>query len=121
MDLDMCPSRLMVLPLLCGVNIQKLVGSLCVPKRHLTKKKNRICYNNEDVHTHFGHQQDVADMLFLMLKYIPRDIFTGVYQGDFMGFGRTSAFMNNTLTYVFPEVIQQKLVIAPHTIYDGSW
>ena len=87
-------------------------------KAAFNKKKNRICYNNEDVHTHFGHQEDVADMLFLMLKYIPRDIFTGVYQGDFMGFGRTRAFMNNTLTYVFPEVIQQKLVIAPHTIYD---
>ena len=87
-------------------------------KAAFNKKKVRICYNNEDIHTHFGHQPNVADMLFLMLKYIPRDIFTGVYQGDFIGFGGTDTFTPNTLTYVFPEVIPQKLVIAPHTVYD---
>ena len=87
-------------------------------KAAFNKKKDRICYNSEDIHTHFGHQPDVADMLFLMLKYIPRDHFTGVYQGDFMGFGRQQVFKTNTLTYVFPEVVTQKLVIAPHTVYD---
>ena len=55
-------------------------------KAAFNKKKVRLCYNSEDIHTHFGHQSDVADMLFLMLKYIPRDEFPGVYQGDFMGF-----------------------------------
>ena len=89
-------------------------------KAAFNKRKDRICYNSEDIHTHFGHQPDVADMLFLMLKYIPREDFTGVYQGDFMGFGRTDTFITNTLTYVFPEVITQKLVIAPHAIYDVS-
>lgn len=87
-------------------------------KAAFNKKKVRICYNSEDIHTHFGHQPDVADMLFLMLKYIPRDHFTGVYQGDFMGFGRQQVFKTNTLTYIFPEVVTQKLVIAPHTVYD---
>ena len=87
-------------------------------KAAFNKKKNRICYNNNDIHTHFGHQPNVADMLFLMLKYIPRSEFTGVYQGDFLGFGGTDTFTPNTLTYVFPEVITQKLVIAPHTVYD---
>ena len=91
-------------------------------KAAFNKKKIRLCYNSEDIFTHFGHQDDVADMLFLMLKYIPRDEFPGVYQGDFMGFGRTRFFKTNTLTYVFPEDIQQKLVIAPHTFYqvDGK-
>ena len=87
-------------------------------KAAFNKKKVRLCHNTQDVHTYFGHQEDVADMLFLMLKYIPRDEFPGVYQGDFMGFGRTQTFKTNTLTYVFPEVIQQKLVIAPHTYYN---
>ena len=87
-------------------------------KAAFNKKKVRLCYNTEDVHTHFGHQPDVADMLFLMLKYIPREHFTGVYQGDFMGFGRQQVFKTNTLTYIFPEVVTQKLVIAPHTVYD---
>ena len=86
-------------------------------KAAFNKKKVRLCYNSEDIHTHFGHQSDVADMLFLMLKYIPRDEFPGVYQGDFMGFGRTDTVKPNTLTYVFPEVVTQKIIIAPHTTY----
>ena len=86
-------------------------------KAAFNKKKVRLCYNSEDIHTHFGHQQNVADMLFLMLKYIPRDEFPGVYQGDFMGFGRTDTVTPNTLTYVFPEVVTQKIIIAPHTTY----
>ena len=86
-------------------------------KAAFNKKKTRLCYNSEDIHTHFGHQSDVADMLFLMLKYIPRDEFPGVYQGDFMGFGRTDTVTPNTLTYVFPEFVTQKIIIAPHTTY----
>ena len=86
-------------------------------KAAFNKKKVRLCYNSEDIFTHFGHQEDVADMLFLMLKYIPRDEFPGVYQGDFMGFGRTDTVKPNTLTYVFPEVVTQKIIIAPHTTY----
>lgn len=91
-------------------------------KAAFNKKKVRLCFNSEDIFTHFGHQDTVADLLFLMLKYIPRDEFPLIYQGDFMGFGRTDTFKTNTLTYVFPEVIDQKLVIAPHTVYtvDGK-
>ena len=87
-------------------------------KAAFNKKKVRLCFNSEDIFTHFGHQDTVADLLFLMLKYIPRDEFPLIYQGDFMGFGRTDTFKTNTLTYVFPEVIDQKLVIAPHTVYN---
>ena len=89
-------------------------------KAAFNKKKIRLCYTVEDIHQHFGHQEDVADLLYLMLKYLPRT--EGVYQGDFIGFGRQSEFTNNTLTYVFPEKIEQKLVIAPHTKYyvDGD-
>ena len=89
-------------------------------KAAFNKKKIRLCYTVDDIHQHFGHQEDVADLLYLMLKYLPRT--EGVYQGDFIGFGRKSEFANNTLTYVFPEKIDQKLVIAPHTKYyvDGE-
>ena len=89
-------------------------------KAAFNKKKVRICYDTNDINTHFGHQEDVANMLFLMLKFLDRDQFPGVYQGDFMGFGGTDTFKTNTLTYVFPEVINQSLVIAPHTIYTVS-
>jgi len=89
-------------------------------KAAFNKKKSRICYTTEDVHTHFGHQEDVADLLFLMLKYLPRT--DDILMGDFVGFGRTNVFNNNTLVYVFEEKIEQKLVIAPHTVLttDGK-
>ena len=87
-------------------------------KAAFNKKKVRLCYDTNDINTHFGHQPDVANMLFLMLKFIDTNQFPGVYQGDFMGFGGTDRFKTNTLTYVFPEVVFQKLVIAPHTVYD---
>jgi|TARA_R100001460_G_scaffold1977_2_gene6853 hypothetical protein len=89
-------------------------------KAAFNKKKIRLCYDTHDINTHFGHQEDVANMLFLMLKFLDRDQFPGVYQGDFMGFGGTDTFKTNTLTYVFPEVVSQKLVIAPHTVYTVS-
>lgn len=89
-------------------------------KSAFNKKKIKLCYTVDDIHQHFGHQEDVADILYLMLKYLPR--VEGVYQGDFLGYGRKHILSNNTLTYVFPEKIDQKLVIAPHTKYyvDGE-
>jgi len=87
-------------------------------KAAFNKKKNRICYTTDDINTYFGHQDDVANMLFLMLKLLSQKSFPGVYQGDFMGFGGTDTFKTNTLTYVFPEDVSQSIVIAPHTIYN---
>ena len=89
-------------------------------KSAFNKKKIKLCYTVDDIYQHFGHQEDVADILYLMLKYLPR--VEGVYQGDFLGFGRKREFSSNTLTYIFNEKIDQKIVIAPHTKYyvDGE-
>ena len=89
-------------------------------KSAFNKKKIKLCYTVDDIYQHFGHQDDVADILYLMLKYLPR--VEGVYQGDFLGFGRKREFSSNTLTYIFNEKIDQKIVIAPHTKYyvDGE-
>jgi len=85
-------------------------------KAAFNKKKIRLCYTQEDVLTHFGHQMEVVDILSRCLKYLPR---TGkIYWGDWLGFGKTDVFTQNTLTYVFPEAIDQQLVIAPHTVVD---
>ena len=87
-------------------------------KSAFNKQKIKICYTAEDVDCYFGSQKKVADILHSMLKYIPRNKFTSVYQGDWIGYGGTNIFKPNTLTYVFKDVIKKKLVIAPHTIYD---
>ena len=63
--------------------------------------------------THFGHQMEVVDILSHCLKYLPRT--ENIYWGDWLGFGRTNVLKQNTISYLFPEEISQKLVIAPHT------
>ena len=48
--------------------------------------------------------------------------FDGIVQGDFIGFGGDDTFCPNTITYIFDEVIDQNIIIAPHTLYatDGE-
>ena len=82
-------------------------------KAAFNKKKIRLCYTTDDIFTHFGHQIEVVEILSYCLKYLPRT--ENIYWGDWLGFGRTDVLTQNTLTYVFPEAISQKLVIAPHT------
>ena len=82
-------------------------------KAAFNKKKDRKCYTTEDIFKHFGHQMEVVDILSHCLKYLPRT--ENIYWADWLGFGRTDVITQNTLTYVFDEAIDQKLVIAPHT------
>ena len=82
-------------------------------KAAFNKKKIRLCYTTDDIFTHFGHQIEVVEILSQCLKYLPRT--ENIYWGDWLGFGRTNTLNPNTITYVFPEHIPQKLVIAPHT------
>ena len=42
---------------------------------------------------------------------------TGIFQGDFIGFGGDFTFCPNTITYDFPEEVNQEIIIAPHTYY----
>ena len=85
-------------------------------KAAFNKKKVRLCYNHDDIFNHFGHQIEVVDILSHCLKYLPRT--ENIYWGDWLGFGRTDVLTQNTLTYAFPDAIDQKLVIAPHTIVN---
>ena len=82
-------------------------------KAAFNKKKIRLCYTTEDIDVHFGHQEEVAEILYYCLKYLPRT--DNIYWGDWLGFGRTNVLKQNTISYLFPEKIDQKLVIAPHT------
>ena len=51
----------------------------------------------------------------MCLMYLPK--VDGIIQGDFIGFGGSNVYRPNTLTYTFPEIISQKIIIAPHTFY----
>ena len=101
--------------LVWGTNPKNGKWFVCT-KSAFNKKKVRLCYSIDDIFTHFGHQIEVVDILSHCFKYLPRT--EKIYWGDWLGFGRTDVFTQNTLTYVFDEAIDQKLVIAPHTVVD---
>ena len=82
-------------------------------KAAFNKKKIRLCYTTDDIFTHFGHQIEVVEILSYCIKYLPRT--ENIYWGDWLGFGRTQLLKPNTISYLFPEKISQKMVIAPHT------
>ena len=67
-----------------------------------------------------NHSGNVADILHHCFDYLPS--FDGIVQGDFIGFGGDDTFTPNTITYIFDEVIEQDIIIAPHTLYatDGE-
>ena len=91
-------------------------GKFFVCTKAFNKKKIRLCYTTDDIFTHFGHQIEVVEILSYCLKYLPRT--ENIYWGDWLGFGRTNTLKPNTISYVFPENISQKMVIAPHTVVN---
>jgi len=104
--------------LVWGTNPQNGKFFVCT-KAAFNKQKIRLCYNEDDVFTHFGHQHRVAQILIFCLDFLPRT--KQVLQGDWIGFGKgLDTFTPNTITYKFPEVVRQEIIIAPHTIYGGA-
>jgi hypothetical protein len=84
-------------------------------KSVFNKVKIKICYNQEDVFALYGEQPALIDILSACLKYLPRT--ETIYQGDFIGFGGSDEYTPNTITYKFPEIVWQNIIIAPHTCY----
>ena len=91
-------------------NGQFFVGTKSV----FNKFKIKINHNHSDIDR--NHQGKVADILHKCLDYLP--FTTSIYQGDFIGFGGTNSFHPNTIRYSFPTEISEKIIIAPHTVYD---
>ena len=83
-------------------------------KSVFNKKLIKINETHSDIDA--NHSGDVADILHHCLDYLPD--FDGIVQGDFLGFGGDDTFTPNTITYIFPEIIDQDIIIAPHTFYD---
>lgn len=82
-------------------------------KSVFNKVKIKINHSHEEIDV--NHEGNVADILHLCFDYLPRT--DTVYQGDFIGFGGETEYTPNTITYQFPEVVSQKIIIAPHTCY----
>jgi hypothetical protein len=88
-------------------------------KAAFNKKKIRLCYTEDDIFTHFGGQPRVTQILIYCLEFLPRT--KQVYQGDWIGFGKgLDTFKPNTITYRFPEIVRQEIIICPHTYYTGD-
>ena len=67
-----------------------------------------------------NHSGPVANILHHCFDYLPA--IDGIVQGDFIGFGGDDTYCPNTITYIFDEIIEQNIIIAPHTFYatDGE-
>lgn len=89
---------------------QFFVGTKSVFNKRLIK----VNYNHDDIRA--NHKQvELQRVLIACLDNLPR--VDGVYQGDFIGFGGSDVYTPNTLTYTFPEIVEENIIIAPHTSY----
>jgi len=81
---------------------------------------NKVKIKINETHTQIDHNHSgrVADILHRALDYLPRT--NRIIQGDFLGFGGVDTFCPNTVTYVFPEKVTAKIVVAPHTWYEAD-
>jgi hypothetical protein len=82
-------------------------------KAVFNKKKIRIAHSHDEIDQHY--EGNVANILHACFDYLPRT--DAIIQGDFIGFGGSDEYTPNTLTYKFPEVVYQEIIIAPHTVY----
>ena len=83
-------------------------------KSVFNKVKIKINESHADIDA--NHSGGVANILHLCLDYLPRTEF--IYQGDFIGFGGKCEYTPNTVTYKFPEIVEEILIVAPHTVYN---
>ena len=82
-------------------------------KSVFNKVKIKIAHSHEEIDSFYNGQ--VAEILHACFDCVPHT--DTVYQGDFIGFGGETEYTPNTITYQFPEVVSQRIIIAPHTCY----
>ena len=85
-------------------------------KSVFNKVKIKINESHADIDR--NHSGSVADILHHCLDYLPD--FKGIIQGDFIGFGGSDTYTPNTITYKFPNVVTEEIIIAPHTYYTAD-
>ena len=89
-------------------------------KSIFNKIKKKVCYSVEDIQFYYQNQPKLIEVLIACFHYLPKE--KGIFSGDFIGFGGLNVYTPNTITYQFPEVITQSIIIAPHTKWstDGE-
>ena len=85
-------------------------------KSVFNKVKIKINHTHDEID--LNHSGSVAEILHKCLDCLPRS--ERIIQGDFIGFGGEDEYKPNTITYKFPEVITQDIIIAPHTVYEAN-
>ena len=83
-------------------------------KSVFNKVKLKINESHEDIDR--NHEGNVANILHDCFDCLPRT--DDIIQGDFIGFGGDNTYQPNVLVYSFHKVIEQDIIIAPHTVYD---
>jgi hypothetical protein len=85
-------------------------------KAVFNKKKIRIAHSHDEIDQHY--EGNVANILHSCFDYLPRT--ESIIQGDFIGFGGNTEYTPNLITYQFPEVVDEQIIIAPHTVYEAN-
>ena len=85
-------------------------------KSVFNKKKIKINHSHEEIDE--NHEGAVANILHACFDYLPRT--RRIIQGDFIGFGGDNCYQPNTITYVFPGIVESEIIIAPHTLYHAE-
>lgn len=101
-----------------GFGINPATGEFAVAtKSFLNKKKIKIAHSHEEIDSFYDGE--VANILHHLFDYAPRKHSTWI-QADWIGFGGLGEYTPNTITYKFPEVVEEKIILCPHTIYWGT-
>ena len=85
-------------------------------KSIFNKVKIKIAHSHEEIDKFYTGK--VAEILHLCFDYLPRT--KSIIQGDWIGVGGSQEYRPNTITYRFPQVIKEKIIVCPHTIYGGG-
>ena len=87
-------------------------------KSVFNKVKIKVNYCVEDILRNHGNTVRVAEILIACFNNLPR--IDGIIQGDFIGYGGSDTYRPNTITYKFPNCVEQAIIFAPHTSYSGA-
>jgi hypothetical protein len=80
-------------------------------KSAFNKVKIKLCHSHEEIDSHF--QGEVVDILHDCFDYLPRT--NSIFQCDFLGTGNSDVVQPNTISYIFSEVVTQKIIVSVHT------